>query len=35
LIGIGLLRFVKWFGKTDFTGDLVPINYSVVKVSGR
>jgi hypothetical protein len=33
-VGIGLLRFVKWSGKTDFTGDPVPINYSVVKVSG-
>jgi hypothetical protein len=33
-IGTGLLLFVKWFGKTDFTGDPAPINYSVVKVSG-
>jgi hypothetical protein len=26
--------FLKWFRKTYFSGDLVPINYSFVKVSG-
>jgi hypothetical protein len=25
VVSIGILRFVKWFGKTDFTGDLVLI----------
>jgi hypothetical protein len=34
LIGIGLLRFVKCFGKNDFTGEPMPVNYSVLKVSG-
>lgn len=34
LIGIGLLRLVKWLGKTDFTGEPVPVNYSHLKLSG-